>query len=113
MLCHLADPIVGHKPHCRPHAAASHRHLAGTVLRYVERLDLDTLAVDDRQPFSDLSHAVMQSLDSRLNLTELRLNVVDVPSMSGWGLAALVAVMLVVMAIALGLTSGSRPAARP
>ena len=55
----------------------------------------------------------MQSLDSRLNLTELRLNVVDVPSMSGWGLAALVAVMLVVMAIALGLTSGSRPAVRP
>ena len=99
--------------HCRPHAAASHRHLVGTVLRYIERLDLYTLAVDDRQPLADLNHAVMQSLDNRLNLTEVRLNVVDAPSMSGCGLAALVAGMLVVMVIALGLTSGSKPAARP
>ena len=35
------------------------------------------------------------------------------PSTSGWGLAALVAGMLVVLVVALGLTSGSRPAARP
>ena len=40
-------------------------------------------------------------------------NIWDAPSTSGWGLAALVAGMLVVMVIALGLTSGSRPAARP
>ena len=37
----------------------------------------------------------------------------DAPSTSGWGLAALVAGMLVVMVIALRLTSGSRGAARP
>ena len=40
-------------------------------------------------------------------------NVWDAPSTSGWGLAALVAGMLVVLVVALGLTSGSRPAARP
>ena len=40
-------------------------------------------------------------------------NIWDAPSTSGWGLAALVAGMLVVLVIALGLTSGSRPAARP
>ena len=40
-------------------------------------------------------------------------NVWDAPSTSGWGLAALVAGMLVVMVVALGLTSGSRRAARP
>ena len=40
-------------------------------------------------------------------------NVWDAPSTSGWGLAALVAGMLAVMVVALGLTSGSRPAARP
>ena len=33
-------------------------------------------------------------------------NVCDAPSTSGWGLAALVAGMLVVMVVALGLTSG-------
>ena len=40
-------------------------------------------------------------------------NIRDAPSTSGWGLAALVAGMLVVMVIALGLTSGSRRAAKP
>ena len=40
-------------------------------------------------------------------------NIWDAPSTSGWGLAALVAGMLVVMVIALGLTSGSRRDARP
>ena len=40
-------------------------------------------------------------------------NVWNAPSTSGWGLAALVAGMLVVMVIALGLTSGSRRGARP
>jgi hypothetical protein len=40
-------------------------------------------------------------------------NIWDAPSTSGWGLAALVAGMLVVMVVALRLTSGSRPAARP
>ena len=40
-------------------------------------------------------------------------NIWDAPSTSGWGLAALVAGMLVVMVIALGLTSGTRRAARP
>jgi hypothetical protein len=40
-------------------------------------------------------------------------NVWDAPSTSGWGLAALVAGMLVVMVIALRLTSGSRRGARP
>jgi hypothetical protein len=40
-------------------------------------------------------------------------NVWDAPSTSGWGLAALVAGMLVVLVIALGLTSGTRRAARP
>ena len=35
------------------------------------------------------------------------------PSLSGWGLVALAAGMLAVMAVALRLTSGSRPAARP
>ncbi len=40
-------------------------------------------------------------------------DVWDAPSTTGWGLAALVAGMLVVMVVALGLTSGSRPAARP
>ena len=35
------------------------------------------------------------------------------PSLSGWGLVALTAGMLAVMAVALQLTSGSRPAARP
>ena len=40
-------------------------------------------------------------------------NIWDAPSTSGWGLAALVAGMLVVMVIALGLTSGNRRAARP
>ena len=40
-------------------------------------------------------------------------NIWDAPSTSGWGLAALVLGMLVVMVVALGLTSGSRPAARP
>ena len=40
-------------------------------------------------------------------------NIWDAPSTSGWGLAALVAGMLVVMVIALGLTSGSRRAAKP
>jgi len=39
-------------------------------------------------------------------------NIWDAPSTSGWGLAALVAGMLVVMVIALGLTSGSRRSAR-
>jgi hypothetical protein len=39
--------------------------------------------------------------------------VMSAPGISGWGLAALIAGMLVVMVIALGLTSGSRPAARP
>ena len=37
----------------------------------------------------------------------------DAPSTSGWGLAALVAGMLVVMVVALRLTSGSRRGARP
>ena len=40
-------------------------------------------------------------------------NVWDAPSTSGWGLAALVAGMLVVMVLALRLTTGSRRAARP
>ena len=40
-------------------------------------------------------------------------NIWDAPSTSGWGLAALVSGMLVVMVIALRLTSGSRRAARP
>ncbi len=40
-------------------------------------------------------------------------NIWNAPSTSGWGLAALVAGMLVVLVIALGLTSSSRPAARP
>jgi hypothetical protein len=40
-------------------------------------------------------------------------NIWNAPSTSGWGLAALVAGMLVVMVIALRLTSGSRRAARP
>ena len=40
-------------------------------------------------------------------------NVWDAPSTSGWGLAALVAGMLVVLVIALRLTTGSRGAARP
>ena len=40
-------------------------------------------------------------------------NIWDAPSTSGWGLAALVAGMLVVMVIDLRLTSGSRRAARP
>ncbi|HIN06866.1 MAG TPA: hypothetical protein EYM65_11645, partial [Dehalococcoidia bacterium] len=40
-------------------------------------------------------------------------NVVAAPSTSGWGLAALVAGMLVVMVVALRLTSGSRRGARP
>ena len=40
-------------------------------------------------------------------------NIWDAPSTSGWGLGALVAGMLVVMVIALGLTSGGRRAARP
>ena len=40
-------------------------------------------------------------------------NVWDAPSTSGWGLAALVAGMFVVMVIALGLTSGSKRGARP
>jgi hypothetical protein len=35
------------------------------------------------------------------------------PSLSGWGLVALTAGMLAVMAVALQLTSSSRPAARP
>ena len=39
-------------------------------------------------------------------------NIWDAPSTSGWGLAALVAGMLVVMVVALGLTSGSRGTAR-
>ena len=39
--------------------------------------------------------------------------VTSAPGMSGWGLAALIAGMLVVMVVALGLTSGSRRAARP
>ena len=40
-------------------------------------------------------------------------NIWYAPSTSSWGLAALVAGMLVVMVIALRLTSGSRRAARP
>jgi len=40
-------------------------------------------------------------------------NIWDAPATSGWGLAALVAGMLVVLVIALGLTSGSRRTARP
>ena len=40
-------------------------------------------------------------------------NIWNAPSTSGWGLAALVAGMLVVMVIALGLTWGSRRAAKP
>ncbi len=40
-------------------------------------------------------------------------DVWDAPATSGWGLAALVAGMLVVMVVALGLTSGVRRAARP
>ena len=40
-------------------------------------------------------------------------NIWDAPSTSGWGLAALIAGMLVVLVIALRLTSGSSPAARP
>ena len=36
-----------------------------------------------------------------------------VPAASGWGLAALIAAMLVVLVVALPLTSGSRRAARP
>ena len=40
-------------------------------------------------------------------------NIWDAPATSGRGLAALVAGMLVVMVVALGLTSGSRRAARP
>jgi hypothetical protein len=40
-------------------------------------------------------------------------NIWDAPSTSGWGLAALVAGMLVVLVIALRLTSGSRRATRP
>ena len=40
-------------------------------------------------------------------------NIWDAPSTTGWGLAALIAGMLVVMVIALGLTSGSRRPARP
>jgi alpha-tubulin suppressor-like RCC1 family protein len=40
-------------------------------------------------------------------------NVWDAPSTTGWGLAALVAGMLVVLVLALRLTLGSRPAARP
>jgi len=40
-------------------------------------------------------------------------NIWDAPSTSGWGLAALVAGMLVVMVIALRLTSGRRRAASP
>ena len=39
-------------------------------------------------------------------------NIWNAPSTSGWGLAALVAGMLVVLVVALGLTSGSRQAAR-
>ena len=41
------------------------------------------------------------------------LNIWNAPSTSGWGLAALVAGMLVVLVVALRLTSGSRRAARP
>ena len=40
-------------------------------------------------------------------------NIWNAPSTSGWGLAALVAGMLVVMVLALRLTTGSRGAARP
>ena len=40
-------------------------------------------------------------------------NIWNAPSTSSWGLAALVAGMLVVMVVALGLTSGRRPAAGP
>jgi len=40
-------------------------------------------------------------------------NIWDAPSTSGWGLVALVAGMLVVLVIALRLTSGVRRAARP
>ena len=40
-------------------------------------------------------------------------NIWDAPSTSGWGLAALVLGMLVVMVVALRFTSGSRRAARP
>ena len=40
-------------------------------------------------------------------------NIWDAPSTSGWGLAALVAGMLVVMVIALRLSSGVRRAAKP
>ena len=46
-------------------------------------------------------------------VTTLLTNIWDAPSTSGWGLAALVAGMLVVMVIGLGRTSGSRRAARP
>jgi hypothetical protein len=40
-------------------------------------------------------------------------NIWDAPSTTGWGLAALVAGMLVVLVIALRLTSRSRPAVKP
>jgi hypothetical protein len=40
-------------------------------------------------------------------------NVVDAPSTSGWGLAALVVGMVVVMVVALRLTSGHKPAVGP
>ena len=40
-------------------------------------------------------------------------NIWNAPSTSDWGLAALVAGMLMVMVIALRLTPGSRRAARP
>jgi hypothetical protein len=46
-------------------------------------------------------------------VTTLLTNIWDAPATSGWGLAALVAGMLVVMVIALGPTSGHRRAARP
>ncbi len=53
------------------------------------------------------------SSDPSPSVTTLLTNIWDAPSTSDWGLAALVAGMLVVMVIALGLTSGSRRAARP
>ncbi|MDP6063900.1 MAG: hypothetical protein QGI49_03820 [SAR202 cluster bacterium] len=40
-------------------------------------------------------------------------NIWDAPTTSDWGLAALVAGMLVVMVVMLELTTGHRPTARP
>ena len=65
------------------------------------------------QSSPDLQESAVQTVLEQAELQALQEAARDAPSTSGWGLAALVAGMLVVLVVALGLTSGSRGGARP